>query len=80
MTLTMRTEATYTCARCNGVFKYDPEWSEEDSLTEAEDIFGKPVSEWKEGTATTICDDCFQAIHPLKSENTYALLKARAEI
>lgn len=69
-------ENEYECGMCHKV--YEKGWTDEESHSEAEAIFGKPVSEWRD-IAVVICDDCFQMIHPLKVENTEKLLNARAE-
>lgn len=67
----------FQCVMCKGVFTKG--WSEEEALAEAERTFGKPVSEWKQG-AQVVCDDCYNKIHPFKSENVGKLLEARKEI
>lgn len=54
-------ENEFQCAHCDGVF--GKEWSDEEALKEAEEIFGKPVEEWKD-TPVVICDDCFEAMNP----------------
>lgn len=56
-------ENTYTCAMCHNT--YEKDWSDEEALKEAENIFGKPVKDWK-CSAEIICDDCFNKVHPSK--------------
>lgn len=52
----------YQCGHCGNI--YEKGWSDEESLAEAEQIFGKPVKDWKENSVV-ICDDCFMKINPL---------------
>jgi hypothetical protein len=66
-------DSEYECAWCHEI--NEKGWSDEESHAEAEAIFGKPVSEWKD-EAVVICDDCFQKMHPLKAENADKLLRA----
>jgi len=61
MTPTPTKENEYECAACHRVFEKG--WSEEEQLKEAEEIFGKPVSEWHD-EPMVICDDCFQKMNP----------------
>lgn len=51
----------FQCVHCGGIF--EKEWTEEESLKEAEEIFGKPVAEWKD-TSVVLCDDCFEVMNP----------------
>ena len=57
----MKPKEYFQCGHCGE--SYEKEWSDEESLAEAEEIFGKPVSEWKQ-PAVVICDDCFQKMNP----------------
>ena len=59
----MNKEKEFKCANCNGIF--DKGWSDEEADKEAEDYFGKPKEDWRDGAAI-VCDDCFNDMHPLK--------------
>ena len=53
----------YQCAHCGNV--YEKGWTDEESKSEAEEIFGKHPDDWKGGQAV-ICDDCFKELDPRK--------------
>lgn len=51
----------YICAKCKGKFFSD--WTDEEALKEAEQSFGKAVSEWKD-FAVKVCDVCYEKMLP----------------
>ncbi len=51
----------YQCYNCKNI--YQKGWSDEEQKKEAEEIFGKPVDEWKD-EPVVVCDDCFNKMHP----------------
>lgn len=67
----------YKCEMCHEV--YEKGWTDEEALEEAARIFGKPMAEWNCGQSI-ICDDCFEKINPLKTENVEKLIKARETV
>ena len=46
----------YKCAACEGIFY--AEWTEEEAVAEAKDIFGVAVMD----DAEQVCDDCYKKI------------------
>lgn len=54
-------ENEYECGHCHEV--YEKGWSDEEAEKEAQDTFGKPSEEWV-GGKVTVCDDCYQKMHP----------------
>ena len=51
----------YKCGNCGEI--NEKGWSDEESLKEAEENFGKPVKDWKD-KAVVICDDCYKKMNP----------------
>ena len=67
----------YKCDMCGEIFESG--WSDEEAKQEAEDIFGKPVDDWKSGQSI-VCDDCFKKINPTSPENKDILEKSKKEL
>lgn len=59
---------TFTCAHCGGTFEKD--WSEEEkAAAEAADLWGITPDD---DDAVTVCDDCFQQMHPSQNQDLVA--------
>lgn len=63
----------YQCAKCMRIF--EKAWDDSVALKEAEEVFGKPVSEWKDD-AVMVCDDCYNHFfHPADHPEAVARAK-----
>ena len=51
----------YKCANCGEA--NEKGWTDEEAEKEAENAFGKPVSEWND-TPVLVCDDCYKKMLP----------------
>jgi rubredoxin len=67
----------FTCANCGN--EYEKDWSDEEAEAEATKIFGEHPESWSCGKAI-VCDDCFQKMHPLKTENIDLLINTRQQL
>ena len=48
----------YTCEVCGGSFLSD--WTEDDAMEEAEELYGKEVMDKHRDAVVSVCDDCYQ--------------------
>lgn len=48
----------FKCEECLGIFEHDPDWTEEDKLTEVNENFPELPQEER----ASVCDDCYKEI------------------
>lgn len=61
---------TYKCTMCGGVFVSN--WSDKEAMEESREYFG----EVQQDELTTVCDVCFNKIHPVKFPLATKITKA----